>query len=175
LLGYAQFPDAPPETDGVVINYKAFGYKGPAESPFELGRTATHEVGHWLGLRHIWGHDDIFNECDGTDNIRDTPNQRGSNSGSPKFPSHKQKCPDTGRNGTMFMNYMDYTWDASMYMFTMGQAARMRSTLNMSRKTVTTTDVLKSPKEESHLRNLRQLSANVYDGSDSIVEVKKLL
>ena len=55
LLGYAQFPGGPPTTDGVVILYTAFGTGGAARAPFNLGRTATHEIGHWLNLRHIWG------------------------------------------------------------------------------------------------------------------------
>ena len=55
LLGYAQFPGGPSATDGVVINYKAFGTMGTAAAPFDLGRTASHEVGHYFNLRHIWG------------------------------------------------------------------------------------------------------------------------
>ncbi len=59
LLGYAQFPGGDPATDGVVCLYSAFGSKAKAAgtyvSAYDLGRTATHEVGHWLNLRHIWG------------------------------------------------------------------------------------------------------------------------
>ena len=76
LLGYAQFPwgySTKPETDGVVVVYEAFGNQGTAESPFDLGRTCTHEIGHWLGLIHIWGDDN--GSCDGNDNVDDTPNQ----------------------------------------------------------------------------------------------------
>ena len=57
LMGNGQFPDDPsgPETDGVVIKYKFFGSLAPTDKPFHLGRTVTHEVGHWMNLRHIWG------------------------------------------------------------------------------------------------------------------------
>ncbi|NJK39929.1 MAG: zinc metalloprotease, partial [Oscillatoriales cyanobacterium SM2_3_0] len=104
LLGYAQFPGGSTETDGVVITYTAFGTMGTAAAPFNLGRTATHEIGHWLNLRHIWGDDG--DGCHGSDFVDDTPNQAGSNSGRPTFP--RITC-NNGPNGDMFMNYMDYT------------------------------------------------------------------
>ena len=75
LLGYAQFPGGPDATDGVVILHSAFGDIGTAAPPFHLGRTATHEIGHWLNLNHIWGDDGTG--CSGTDNVADTPNQAG--------------------------------------------------------------------------------------------------
>lgn len=122
LLGYAQFPGGAAATDGVVIDYQYFGTIGTATTPFHLGRTATHEVGHWLNLYHIWGDDGTG--CTGTDNAADTPNQAGSNGGCPTFP--KISCSN-GPNGDMFMNYMDYTNDACMYMFTAGQKARAQA------------------------------------------------
>ena len=128
LLGYAQFPGLPKRTDGVVINYKAYGTTGTATSPFNLGRTATHEVGHWLNLRHIWA-DTI--DCSGWDMVEDTPNCAGPNYGKPKFP--KISCGNAP-NGDMFMNYMDYVDDAAMFMFTPGQAVRMNATLTGPRK-----------------------------------------
>jgi hypothetical protein len=70
LLGYAQFPGGPARTDGVVVLYTAFGTTGAASAPFNLGRTMTHEVGHWLNLRHIWGD---TNDCSGSDQVSDTP------------------------------------------------------------------------------------------------------
>ncbi len=174
LLGYAQFPGGPLETDGVVIYYKAFGINEIVLPEFNLGRTTVHEVGHWLGLRHIWGHD-FFDHCSGTDNIPDTPNQASANTGKPSFPSFDQTCDGTGPNGTMFMNYMDYTDDVSMYMFTMGQIAKMRSVLSTSRSTLLTSEVLKDPKEESDLSKLRTLPPKVYDGADSMVEIQEIL
>ena len=78
LLGYAQFPGLRPETDGIVIYYDVLG-KNENQSEFGLGRTTTHEVGHYLGLYHIWGDNSDFDEnnlCStGGDNIQDTPNQ----------------------------------------------------------------------------------------------------
>jgi hypothetical protein len=123
LLGYAQFPGGPPETDGVVILHTAFGTTGTANDPFHLGRTATHEVGHWLNLRHIWGD---RNDCGGTDFVPDTPNAQLPNYGKPQFPH--VSC-NNDPNGDMFMNYMDYVDDESMYMFTPGQSIRMNATL----------------------------------------------
>ena len=123
LLGYAQFPGGPAKTDGVVILHRAFGTTGTAKAPFNKGRTATHEVGHWLDLRHIWA--DTLG-CGGSDFVADTPNQAGPNFGSPAFP--KISCQN-GPNGDMFMNYMDYVDDAAMVMFTAGQAARMNACL----------------------------------------------
>jgi hypothetical protein len=59
ILGYAQFPGGAASTDGVAIDSKYFGLSGSANAPYNLGRTATHEVGHWMNLRHIWGVDQI--------------------------------------------------------------------------------------------------------------------
>src|SRR2546421_1565185 len=130
LLGDAQFPGGPAKTDGVVILYTAFGTTGAVQSPFNLGRTATHEVGHWLNLRHVWGD---RSDCGGTDFVTDTPNAQLPNYGKPKFPHIT--C-NNGPNGDMFMNYMDYVDDASMTMFTAGQVARMNATLAGPRKTI---------------------------------------
>ena len=128
LLGYAQFPGGPKATDGVVILNTAFGTQGTIEAPFNLGRTLTHEVGHWLNLRHIWG--DTL-DCSGGDRVPDTPNCRGPNTGKPKFP--KVSCSN-GPNGDMFMNYMDYVDDDAMFMFTAGQVSRMNACLAGPRK-----------------------------------------
>lgn len=120
ILGYAQFPGGPAATDGVVITYTGFGTMGTALAPFNKGRTATHEVGHWLNLYHIWGDDGT--SCNGSDQVNDTPNQADENYGCPAFPA--VSC-NNGPNGDMFMNYMDYTDDACMYMFSAGQKTRM--------------------------------------------------
>ncbi|WP_201743841.1 GEVED domain-containing protein [Hymenobacter busanensis] len=120
VLGYAQFPGGAAATDGVVILTSAFGKGGSASAPFNLGRTGTHEVGHWLNLNHIWGDDGTA--CTGTDNVSDTPNQADENYGTPSYP--QSSCSNTS---DMFMNYMDYVDDAAMYMFSTGQSSRMNA------------------------------------------------
>ncbi len=121
-LGYAQYPGGAAATDGVVIDYQYFGTVGSVKPPFNLGRTTTHEVGHWLNLRHIWGDDK--GACTGTDHVTDTPNQADEHYGCPAFPTHS--CGQSSA-GDMFMNYMDYTDDACMNLFTFGQKARMQA------------------------------------------------
>jgi hypothetical protein len=127
VLGYAQFPGGPTATDGVVVDYRAFGTSGSAQAPFNLGRTATHEVGHYFNLRHIWGDTE---DCSGSDFVADTPNAAGPNYGTPSFPS--VTCGN-GPNGDMFMNYMDYVDDAAMFLFTAQQVVRMRAALDTAR------------------------------------------
>ncbi len=133
LLGYAQFPGGPASTDGVVVLHSAFGTVGTAATPFNLGRTATHEIGHWLNLRHIWGDDG--GGCNGDDFIVDTPNQGNSNPGKPSFPHIT--C-NNGPHGDMFMNYMDYVDDDTMFMFTAGQVERMQACLDGDRASIGT-------------------------------------
>jgi hypothetical protein len=129
LLGYAQFPGGPPDTDGVVILTSAFGRGGSAAAPYALGRTATHEVGHYLNLSHIWGESRVPN-CADSDFVDDTPNQWGPNFGTPTFPS--SSCGNTP-HGDMFMNYMDYVDDEAMFMFSAEQVTRMHTALEFSR------------------------------------------
>jgi len=133
LLGYAQFPGGPAATDGVVILNSAFGTVGTAQAfaPYNLGRTASHEIGHWLNLRHIWGDDG--GGCTGDDLVADTPNAAGPNFGKPVFPH--VTC-NNGPNGDLFQNYMDYTDDAAMFMFTAGQVARMQACLDGDRASI---------------------------------------
>jgi hypothetical protein len=120
ILGYAQFPGGAAATDGVVIDYKYFGTTGTATAPFALGRTATHEVGHWLNLRHIWGDANC-----GNDLVMDTPIHTTSNYGCPAQPANST-CGGTS-HAMMTMNYMDYTDDACMYMFSTGQKNRAQA------------------------------------------------
>lgn len=121
ILGYAQFPGGPASTDGVVILGSAFGTSatGATAAPYNEGRTATHEVGHYLNLRHIWG-----DATCGTDFVDDTPTHNTANYGCPAA-GHKSTC--TGTPVEMTMNYMDYTDDKCMYMFTKLQVSRMMS------------------------------------------------
>lgn len=125
LLGYAQFPNSgSPLTDGVVVDSRYFGTTGTATAPYNKGRTTTHEVGHWLNLFHIWGD----SSC-GDDEVADTPTQEEENVGCPNvFPS-----PSCGNVSDMYMNYMDYTDDGCMNLFTQGQKAVMRSAISRFR------------------------------------------
>lgn len=114
ILGYAQFPGGNSATDGIVLGGDYFGV---TSGVYGGGRTATHEVGHYLNLRHIWGD----GRCRQDDFVTDTPSADSSNGGCPTFPSVSCKSAD------MTMNYMDYTYDDCMYMFTDGQRNRMRA------------------------------------------------
>jgi hypothetical protein len=103
---------------------------GTAAPPFNGGQQATHEIGHWLNLRHIWGDDP---GCGMDDECTDTPPQAHPNSGCPTFPH--VSC-NNGPNGDMFTNFMDLTDDACMSMFTPQQVARMLATLEGPRSTL---------------------------------------
>ena len=117
ILGYAQFPGGASSTDGVAIDSKYVGLSGTVNAPYNLGRTATHEVGHWMNLRHIWGDANC-----GSDLVSDTPTHNDANYGVPAYPSYST-C--SGTPVEMTMNYMDYTDDNAMYMFSNGQKSRM--------------------------------------------------
>jgi hypothetical protein len=124
ILGYATLPGtSPPAEDGIVIHYTTL----PADSltPFNRGRTLTHETGHYFYLHHIWGDE---NGCTGTDYVDDTPNQTTPSSGCPGG-LITDACTTTAP-GILYNDYMDYTEDACMFMFTHGQVARMETALN---------------------------------------------
>jgi hypothetical protein len=125
LLGYAQFPGGSANTDGVVVGSNTVGsmLMPGTSAQYGLGRTATHEVGHWLNLFHIWGDDG--GACTGSDQVTDTPNSEDANYGCPTYPL-LDACATTAP-GSMFMNYMDYVDDNCMNSFTIGQGARMQA------------------------------------------------
>lgn len=139
VLGYSHFPwDTAASTDGVVLLYNVVGrYNKVFDMPPGEGKTATHEVGHWFGLFHISGNESWLPGCDSSDYVDDTPNQSGQSN----FDCNKninscsneliywgsQNPPD------MVENYMDYSNDTCMCMFSAGQKERMLSFLNTSR------------------------------------------
>lgn len=136
FAGYASFPGGDAAKDGIVISYKVFG---TSSGTYSLGKTAVHETGHWLGLKHIWG--DAY--C-GTDEVDDTPKQA----------SYTVGCPNTVRvtcgnspYGDMYMNYMDLTNDVCINMFTKGQKERMRALFETGgpRNGLLTSQGLKTP------------------------------
>ena len=155
-LGYAQFPVSSGLpgleennnrlTDGIMVDYRVFG-NGQA-GPFDLnprynrGRSTTHEVGHFLGLRHIWGDD---TGCSGSDYANDTPNQDEETYSPPVHPYADDCSP-----AIMFQNYMDYTDDVAMNLFSRDQAARMVTVLENSprRTTLLTSHGLQEPATE---------------------------
>ena len=141
-LGFANFPGSSANQDGVVISYKAFGRNGTVTSPYDFGRTSTHEIGHWLSLLHIWGDDN--DNCIGKDfpptqqTWDDTPNQAKPTFRCPTFPK-LDDCSATSP-GIMYMNYMDYTDDKCMMFFTPGQIRRMRTIVDGIRDTLKSSD-----------------------------------
>jgi len=116
-IGYSSPIGGPKLTDGVAIRTDAFGITGSAA--FGGGKTLVHEVGHWLGLRHIWGDANC-----GDDQVDDTPKQRSGNRGCPS--GIKITC-DNAPYGDMYNNFMDQVNDDCMLMFTKGQMERMRA------------------------------------------------
>ncbi|HLP37796.1 M43 family zinc metalloprotease [Lacibacter sp.] len=136
FLGYAYYaslplPDVPLNERGFVNNYQAFGKNGTAVAPYNQGRTATHEIGHFFDLEHIWGP----NNCDGAqscsddDGIADTPSQFDCTFGAPAADSVILDACQTTAPGIMWMNYMDYVDDRAMVMYTTQQQLRMEATL----------------------------------------------
>ena len=164
LLGFAEYPvsNLPGlymgtdnrEIDGVAIDYFVFGnadYTPGANlhSKYNKGRTLTHEIGHFLGLRHIWGDD---SNCNGTDYCDDTPTQNNASSGCPLTQA-------TCNSNDMFMNYMDYTNDACMNIFTGDQKFRLRTVLE------------NSPRRTSLLSSHALLTPQTFDNDAGIVKV----
>ena len=129
LLGYGEFPTGSlSNTWGLVLHYKYTGSGGTAIAPYNLGRTGTHEFGHCFNLFHIWGDDG--SACSGSDQCSDTPNQGAEHYGCYTAGSIQTDACSPSSPGVMWMNYMDYTDDACMYMFTAQQVARMEAVVN---------------------------------------------
>lgn len=157
ILGYAYLPDGDLDglsggvtdvLDGLVMGSRYFGSKdkypdGNYGAPYDLGRTTTHEIGHWLGLHHIWGPGN--GSCDEDDYVSDTPNQTSDYGGCPS--SSETSCNSLD----MWENFMDYTNDACMHMFTSGQVDRMRAVMEMDARRISlassNTPVVTTPTE----------------------------
>jgi len=118
LNGYSSSIGDDPRIDGVVIDPRVFGTLAPLDQKYSLGRTATHEIGHWLNLIHIYAGN---NSCDSSDLVDDTPTAYGQYGGTPVYP--QVSCGSTD----ITMNFMDNVNDSAMTMFTNGQKARMRA------------------------------------------------
>lgn len=133
LLGYGEFPTGTASnTFGLVMGYTCFGSNYTTWgnnfnliSSYDRGRTSTHEIGHCFNLYHIWGDDG--SSCSGSDNCADTPNQADEHYG---CPSGSQVSCSNGPNGDMYQNYMDYSDDVCMNLFTLNQKTRMLAVLN---------------------------------------------
>lgn len=137
LLGFAYPPAAAGAPfDGLCIDYNNFGTMGTVMVGFDKGRTATHEIGHYFGLEHPWGDD--FSACGtgaNSDGVADTPATNNPYYGCPNFPNNTNACTAT-TNGSMFMNFMDYTDDACMAFFTNGQKGIVTAAINGPRNSV---------------------------------------
>lgn len=140
-LGYAQFPTVSgsngsvadmagqggaANTDGVVIGYSYVGAT-PFGAPYNKGKTLVHETGHWLGLWHIWGDDGVA--YTGSDFVSDTPNQSDENYTCPSSNGAVSADACAGSSGAMYQNYMDYSDDKCLVMFTLGQKIRMQAVM----------------------------------------------
>ena len=131
--GYAAFPGGPPDADGVVVIHNAFGRIGTGAGGGNLGRTLVHEIGHWMGLFHVFQDSCGTDTCTTGDLICDTPPQAEPNYGCPTINSCSNDFPDVN---DQVENYMDYSNDACKNMFTNGQKLRMQATLNAIRTNI---------------------------------------
>lgn len=135
LLGYSTFPDdGLVDEQGVVIDYRSL--PGGTSTNYNTGKTLVHETGHYFNLYHIWGDDN--GSCSGTDYVDDTPNQADTTSGC--YEGIKTDICTPAGSGVMYQNYMDYTYDACMVMFTNQQVTRMETALVELRSSLLTSN-----------------------------------
>ncbi|GEO11821.1 hypothetical protein SAE01_43170 [Segetibacter aerophilus] len=141
ILGYATFPSdsGTPDEQGVVVDYRSL--PGGSLTNYNTGKTLPHETGHYLNLFHIWGDDK--GECTGSDEVGDTPNQTDATRGCTN--GIKTDACTPGGNGIMYQNYMDYSFDSCLVMFTKEQVARMESALLAYRSSLISSNACTQP------------------------------
>ena len=149
LLGQASFPGGLKAEDGILIDFFAFGTQGMAQAPNNLGKTLVHEIGHYLNLKHVWGNHS--GDCDEDDGISDTPMQEKPTKGCPG------NRPFSCGSFDLFYDFMDYSSDACLAMFTKEQGEMMVATLQTVRSGLLTqtkcqTQVLEHPLRHIELR-----------------------
>lgn len=162
-LGYATFPDdGVKDEQGVAIDYASL--PGGATSGFNQGKTLTHELGHYFNLYHIWGDDQ--GSCSGSDEVDDTPNQ-GNSTGTCRTGIVTDNCTQSSP-GIMYQNYMDYTPDACLLMFTKMQVARMEAAFTTYRSLLSESNgcvPVDVKDKDAGLKSIRQPSQRICTGS----------
>jgi hypothetical protein len=154
VLGYATFPeDGVKDEQGVVLDYSSL--PGGSATGYNRGKTLTHEVGHYFNLYHIWGDDE--GSCYGSDYVNDTPNQANKTS-SCRTGIVTDNCSPSG-NGIMYQNYMDYTPDACLLMFTVQQVARMETAYANYRSLLASSKGCKIPNLHSNDASLQSINS----------------
>jgi hypothetical protein len=128
--GYATFPGSPASSDGVVVDFTRFGNFTAGSTSFMI-RTASHEIGHWLNLNHTWGENWLTTSNCGDDFCNDTPTESAATYGCGTFPYNAFNACNSGPNGEMYMNFMDYTDCRNI--FTQDQKTRMIAAINLFR------------------------------------------
>ena len=155
--GESSFPDeAGSAEDGIIIRFDCFGTNGTADAPYNLGRTTTHEIGHYFNLLHLWGSGENDFACQEDDMVDDTP---------PQAFSYLEQCPVPPQMSCgdldMFMNFMNFSDDACLNMFSNGQKERVWAALNMYRSSLLDSEGCQMPtmstSELSYLKNEIQL------------------
>lgn len=164
----------PGHREGVVINYTFFGTMGAAIAPYNLGRTATHEIGHYLDLHHLWGDASSNSSCTGTDYCNDTPTQVTASQNCPTFP--KTDACSTSSPGLMFMNFMDYPQDACRNMFSADQVTRMRACLTNIRSSLLSSQACTSVSgiKENNLENSFRFYPNPSKGLIHVSNISEM-
>ena len=159
VLGFAQFPGLPANTDGIAVRSTHCGTIGTVSAPYNMGRTVVHEVGHWLDLRHVWGDPPQGQSgCTVDDGLNDTPNQDDSYFGCPSYPQGSCGSED------MFMNYMDYASDACSNLFTQDQKIRMIAALNSTRSGILAQQSLCTFNLDAEMATIISPSSNMCSG-----------